>query len=128
MSTLTQDVREYRMLTGGESLDAEIGQRFESVNSYTGEVWATAPEAGGADVDRAVRAARQALDDGPWGRMTGADRARILRRLADLIAERGPELAKVETTDNGKLLREMAGQLALLPDWYHYFAGAADKI
>jgi aldehyde dehydrogenase (NAD+) len=123
-----EETREYRMLVGGEWVRALSGKTFESVNPYTGRVWATAPEAGEEDADRAVRAAREAFDEGPWGRMTGTERARLMRRLAKLIAENAENLAVVESTDNGKLLREMAQQLGALPEWYYYFAGAADKI
>jgi aldehyde dehydrogenase (NAD+) len=122
------EVREYRMLVGGEWVEANAGKTFESVNPYTGRVWATVPEAGDEDVDRAVGAAREAFDEGPWGKMTGTERARLMRRLADLLAENAQDIAVVESTDNGKLLREMSGQLAALPEWYYYFAGAADKV
>ncbi|MGW4206074.1 aldehyde dehydrogenase, partial [Streptomyces sp. NPDC004726] len=122
------EVRDYRMLIGGEWHDSATGARFDSVNPYTGEVWASAPLAGPDDVDRAVSAARQAFDHGPWGRMTGTERARLIRRLAELIAAEADALAAVETTDNGKLIREMGSQLQRLPEWYYYFAGAADKI
>ncbi len=123
-----EETRRYEMLVGGEWVEARSGATLESVNPYTGRVWATAPEAGEEDVDRAVRAARQAFDEGPWGRSTGTERARLMRRLAELIAENAGALAAVETTDNGKLLREMEGQMRALPEWYYYFAGAADKI
>ena len=86
------------------------------------------PEAGEADVDAAVRAARSAFDEGPWGRMTGTERARLMRRLATLLDENAERLAIVESTDNGKLIREMGGQLKSLSEWYYYFAGAADKL
>ena len=122
------EVREYKMLIGGEWVDARSGKTFESVNPYTGRVWATAPEADEEDVDAAVRAAREAFDQGPWGKMTGTERARLMRNLADLIAENADDIAVVESTDNGKLIREMGGQLNALPEWYYYFAGAADKI
>jgi len=124
----TDGIRNYKMLVGGEWVDASSGKTFESVNPYTGRVWATAPEAGEEDVDRAVRAAREAFDEGPWGTMTGTERARLLRRLAELIADNAESIARVESTDNGKLLREMGGQMNALPEWYYYFAGAADKI
>lgn len=124
----SEEVRGYKMLVGGDWVDARSGKIFESINPYTGRVWATAPEAGEEDVDRAVRAAREAFDEGPWGRMTGTERARLLRRFADLLAESAERIAVVESTDNGKLLREMGGQLKVLPEWYYYFAGAADKI
>jgi (Z)-2-((N-methylformamido)methylene)-5-hydroxybutyrolactone dehydrogenase len=120
--------REYEMLVGGEWTGARSGKTFESINPYTGRAWATAPEADEDDVDRAVRAAREAFDEGPWGRMTGTERARLMRRLAELVAENAESLAVVESTDNGKLLREMSGQLGAMPEWYYYFAGAADKI
>ena len=124
----TDGIRNYKMLVGGEWVDARSGKTLESVNPYTGRVWATAPEAGEQDVDWAVRAARQAFDEGPWGEMTGTERARLLRRLAELIADNAESIARVESTDNGKLLREMGGQMKALPEWYYYFAGAADKI
>ena len=120
--------RRYRMLIGGEWVDARSGETFESVDPFTGRVWAEIPNAGPEDVDAAVRAARAAFDDGPWPRLAGTERARLMRRLADLIAERAEEIAVVETTDNGKLIREMEGQLRGLADYYHWFAGAADKI
>ena len=122
------ETRDYKMLVGGEWVDALSGNTFESINPYTDRVWATAPEAGEEDVDRAVRAARAAFDEGPWGTMIGTERARLMRRLADLLTENAQELATVESTDNGKLLREMGGQLGALAEWYYYFAGAADKI
>ena len=121
-------VREYKMLVGGEWVDAYSGATFETINPYSGKVWATAPDAGTRDVERAVHAAREAFDSGPWGTMTGTQRARLIRRLAELIAQNAEAIALVESTDNGKLLREMNGQLKALPEYYHYFAGAADKI
>jgi (Z)-2-((N-methylformamido)methylene)-5-hydroxybutyrolactone dehydrogenase len=124
----TDEVREYKMLIGGEWVDARSGKTFESINPYTGRAWATAPEADEDDVDRAVRAAREAFDEGPWGKMTGTQRARLMRRFADLLAQNADDIAAVESTDNGKLIREMGGQLHALPEWYYYFAGAADKI
>jgi (Z)-2-((N-methylformamido)methylene)-5-hydroxybutyrolactone dehydrogenase len=120
--------RRYRMLIGGEWVEARSGETFASIDPFTGKAWAEIPRAGAEDVDAAVRAARAAFDDGPWPRMAGTERARLMRRLADLIAENAQEIAVVETTDNGKLIREMEGQLRGLADYYHWFAGAADKI
>ena len=113
---------------GGEWVDARSGATFETVDPYTARAWATVPRAGKEDVDAAVAAARAAFDDGPWPRMPARERARLLRRLADLVAERALDIATVEVTDNGKLLREMEQQLRGLPDYLHYWAGAADKV
>jgi acyl-CoA reductase-like NAD-dependent aldehyde dehydrogenase len=122
------EIREYRMLIGGKWVAARSGETFESINPYTGKPWARAPHAGEEDVAAAVAAARAALEEGPWSLATGTERARLLRRLADLLAENAEGLAVVETTDNGKLIREMSGQLKGLAEWYYYFAGAADKL
>src|ERR1700761_7585076 len=120
--------RRYRMYVDGEWVDAQSGETFGSVDPYTGETWAIVPRARAADVDRAVSAARRAFDEGPWRRMTAVERARLMRRLADVIAARAAEVGLVESLDNGKLLREMQGQLTALPAYYEYFAGAADKL
>src|SRR4051812_47074087 len=124
--TVSPSLKSYRMLIGGNWVEAQSGETFESVNPFTGQPWATAPRASGSDVDAAVGAARAAFDG--WRRTTGVERARLMRRLADLIAANASRIAVVETTDNGKLIREMEGQLRGLADYYHWFAGAADKI
>src|SRR3954467_4050888 len=120
--------RRYRMLIGGEWVDARSGDTFESVDPFTGRPWAGVPRAGPEDAHPPARPARPAFDDGPWPAMPATERARLMRRLADLIAENAERIAIVETTDNGKLIREMEGQLRGLADYYHWFAGAADKI
>jgi (Z)-2-((N-methylformamido)methylene)-5-hydroxybutyrolactone dehydrogenase len=122
---MSSALRDYRMLIGGEWVDAAAGETFDTVNPFTGRAWATVPRARAEDVDRAVQAARAAFGD--WRARAPVERARLLRRLADLIAENASRIAVVETTDNGKLIREMEGQLLGLADYYHYFAGAADK-
>jgi len=116
------------MLIGGDWVAARSGRTFDSIDPYTGEVWAAAPDAGADDVDAAVAAARGALERGPWHDATGAQRAAMMRELARLIERDSEELAAAETRDNGKLLREMRGQMAALPAWFHYFAGLADKL
>src|SRR3954452_10295136 len=120
--------RKYRMLIGGEWVDARSGATFASVDPFTGRPWADIPRAGPEDVDAAVRAARAAFDGGRWPAMSGTERARLMRRLAELIADNAERIAIVETTDNGKLIREMEGQLRGLADYYQYYAGAADKV
>ena len=114
------------MFIGGEWVDARSGATFESINPFTAKPWATIPRAGAEDVDAAVRAARGAFAS--WSRTTAVSRARMLRRLAELIEEHAARIARVETTDNGKLIREMEGQLRSLADYYQYYAGAADKV
>jgi (Z)-2-((N-methylformamido)methylene)-5-hydroxybutyrolactone dehydrogenase len=123
---IPRSLKRYRMLIGGQWVDAATGETFESVDPFTARPWALMPRAGRDDVDAAVRAARGAFET--WGRTPGVERARLMRRLAELISDNASRIAVVETTDNGKLIREMEGQLRGLADYYHYFAGAADKI
>ncbi|PXY27697.1 aldehyde dehydrogenase [Prauserella muralis] len=127
-SAMTATEPAYRqMYIGGKWVDAEAGETFETVDPYTGQVWARAPLAGAADVRKAVQAAEDALH-GPWGTMSATARGNLIRRLAQLIGEHAEDLASIETTDNGKVIRETRGQMAGLPATYEYFAGAADKI
>lgn len=117
----------YRMVIGGERVEARSGARFDTIDPYAQATWASAPDGDAADVDAAVAAARAALS-GPWGELTGFGRAALLRRLGDLVARDAERLALLETRDSGKLLREMAGQLAYIPQWFYYYSGLADKL
>jgi (Z)-2-((N-methylformamido)methylene)-5-hydroxybutyrolactone dehydrogenase len=111
----------------GAIRESDGSSRIPSVDPYTGEPWATVPNATASDVDRAVSAARAAFE-GPWRRMPGAERATILRRIAALVERDREHLARVESRDNGKLLRETMGVVGNLPRWFHWFAGAADRL
>jgi aldehyde dehydrogenase (NAD+)/betaine-aldehyde dehydrogenase len=107
---------------------AEDGATFESIEPATGHAWAQMPAAGAADVDRAVAAAKRALEEGPWPALTPSARGKLLWRLGDLLAERAGEFAALETRDTGKVIRETGGQAAYVAQFYHYFAGLADKL
>lgn len=124
----SSDVRSYRMLIGGEWRDAADGDTFESIDPYTGRAWARVPRAGAADVDAAVRAARRAFDAGPWAGMLPAQRARLLRNLGSLLEGQVDELAHVQVLENGKLIREVAGQTKGLAAHCYYFAGMAESL
>ncbi|WP_299592665.1 aldehyde dehydrogenase [uncultured Tateyamaria sp.] len=117
----------YLLYIDGEFRSAENDSTLPSENPFTGEVWAEVPSASESDVDSAVKAARKALS-GPWGQMTARERGKLLGKLADLLAQNAELLGILEAKDNGKLLKEMSGQTQYLPEWFHYFAGAADKL
>jgi len=117
----------FKMFIAGEFVSARSGDVFTSENPYLGEPWASVPDGGVADVDLAVAAARSAFD-GVWSETSGFERARLLRRLGDLLGQNAERLARLEVQDSGKLYREMIGQLQYLPQWYYYYAGLADKI
>src|SRR5205823_2287563 len=88
-------------------------------------VVATYPKASPADVDRAVSAARRAFDDGPWPRMAGAERARALQRVAELIRRDAGELARMETLESGKPISQAEGEVAGTAELWDYAATLA---
>ena len=121
-------MKRYRLLIDGQPTEAAGGNRFETHNPYTGQVWAEIPRCDASDVDRAVQAAHRALTSGPWAELTATQRGALMRKLGDLITRDAAELAATEVRDNGKLLAEMQGQLNYIPQWYHYYGGLADKL
>lgn len=121
------DIQPFDMLIDGEWVQASNGQTFESSNPATNTVWATVPEATEADVDRAVIAAKNALE-GEWGAMTPTARGKCLHRLGDLLAAHSEELGRIETQDTGKMFKETAWQATYIAEYLHFYGGAADKI
>jgi acyl-CoA reductase-like NAD-dependent aldehyde dehydrogenase len=118
----------YRLLVGGEDVDAASGATLQALNPTTGQPWADVALGGVEDVDRAVRAARAAFDDERWRGLSPTRRGRLMMRFADLVAARAEEIAAIEVADNGKLYKEMLAQLRVIPDWLYYFGGLADKV
>jgi len=116
------------MLIDGAWVDASDGGQFETRNPATNEIWAKVPEATAEDVDRAVRAAHEAYLNGPWSRLSATQRGHCLRRLADLLAEHSERLGAIETRDTGKLFAETRWQAKYISEFFHFYAGAADKI
>lgn len=128
MQQRDDQIRHYQAFINGEWVDAASGARFDSEDPFTAKVWATLPRCGEEDVDRAVKAARAALERGPWAEMHPTARGALLRKFGDLIAREADRLALTEVRDNGKLWAEMRGQCGYLPQWFYYFGGLADKI
>ncbi|WP_461535020.1 aldehyde dehydrogenase [Spongorhabdus nitratireducens] len=118
----------FRMYIDGAWCDAESGQTYDSLDPADGKPWAAFPDAGEADVDRAVTAADTAFHSSEWRSLTATARGKLLRKLGDLIAENTESLARLESKDNGKLIRETRGQVSYLPEFFYYTAGLADKI
>lgn len=122
------DIRDYQMLIDGGWSGAADGGMFDSINPATGTVWARIPEATAADVDRAVQAAHGAFSAGPWAEMTPTARGRLLRNLAELLAEKSEALGRTETVDSGKMFTETRWQAKYISEFFHFYAGCADKI
>lgn len=118
-----------KMLIGGEWVDSASGKTFETINPATGDTICQVAEGDKADVDRAVAAARKAFESKPWARMSGADRGRLLYKLADLIEAHRDELAALESLDNGKPIRDSYNaDIPLTAAVYRYYAGWTDKM
>jgi len=117
-----------RLLIGGQWVEAASGKTFDTVNPATGETLARVAEGDGEDVNRAVSAARAAFD-GPWARMTAAERGAVLYKIADLIEAHAATFAQLETLDNGKpyatALRDDVGGTV---EYFRYYAGWPTKI
>jgi betaine-aldehyde dehydrogenase len=112
----------------GQWVDAESGKTFATPNPSTGETLAEVAEADKADVDKAVAAARRAFE-GKWSRMSARDRGRLLYKLSQLIEAKSQELAALETSDNGKPIKEsLYIDLPGVVENFEYFAGWATKI
>ncbi|MBM9459410.1 aldehyde dehydrogenase family protein [Nocardioides sp. zg-536] len=116
----------YGLFIGGEFVEGS-GASFKTINPATEETLAEVAQADEADVDRAVRAARQAFRG--WSRMPGSERAKYLFRIARIIQERGRELAVLETIDNGKPIKESRDvDVPTAAAHFFYYAGWADKL
>jgi aldehyde dehydrogenase (NAD+) len=122
-------IRQTQLFIGGQWVPARSGKTFVTVNPATEEPIADVAEGDAADVEAAVRAAREAFDNGPWPRMDARARGRLIHRLCDLIEEEIDELAALEALDNGKPVNDARlGDIPLALDCLRYYAGWADKI
>jgi acyl-CoA reductase-like NAD-dependent aldehyde dehydrogenase len=117
-----------KLLIGGEWCDAADGATLERRSPAHDHVVAVYAKAGVADAIRAISAARQAFDKGDWPRMKGADRARVLRNVAEGILARRHELALMETLENGKPLAQSLSEIEGAADLWHYAATLARNL
>jgi phenylacetaldehyde dehydrogenase len=121
--------RQHRMLIDGRFVLAASGKTFPVYNPASGEVVAHVPEAEQEDVDRAVNAARNAFDNGPWSKMTTSQRGQLIWKVADLLEANLEEFAEIESLDNGKPFSvAKVADLPLAIDMFRYMAGWSTKI
>ncbi|MRG84868.1 aldehyde dehydrogenase [Salinibacillus xinjiangensis] len=117
-----------KLFIGGEWVESASGRMIEVVDPATEEVWARVPEGNGEDIDRAVKAARQAFDKGPWRRMSTYERAELMREMASLLKSNAEFLGEIESRETGKPVHRTKQDATGLHQWWHYYAGMADKI
>ncbi len=118
-----------KLLINGKRVDAAGGETFEVLDPSDNSVLTRVPKGEKEDIDRAVKAARNAFENGPWRKMTVSERGKLIWKLADLIEQRTEEFAQLETLDNGKPLAiARAADVPLTVDHFRYYAGMATKI
>jgi len=121
-------VSDQKLFINGKWVNSISGKTFATLNPSTGQEICQVAEADSADVDLAVKAARKAFESGPWKKMSAAERGRRINKLADLMEQNLPELAALESLDNGKPLRDsLNADLPLSIKAYRYYAGWCDK-
>lgn len=116
------------LVIGGQSLTEGSDGFGETRDPATGAVLARFAKAGEPEVNAAVAAARKAFDSGPWGRMRPFERGRILQRIGTLMLERRDEIARLESQDSGKPLRDAYWEVDCSARFFEYYGGAADKL
>src|SRR6185369_8100109 len=111
----------------GQWVQAASGETLPVIDPSTGEVFEQLARGNAVDIDRAVAAARAALN-GPWGRLTATERGRILLKMSDLILARTEELAQLEARDTGKPLSQARNDITVAARYCEFYGGAADKV
>ncbi len=124
--TATAGSAKTQLLIGNDWLDSASGETYIDSNPATAATLAQVASASREDVDRAVKSARKAFD-GKWSTMAASRRAKIIYKIAQLIAERSGELALLEVRDNGKSLATAKGELGAIVDTFEFYAGAVTK-
>lgn len=112
----------------GEWVLSASNQTIDVINPATEEAFDTIAAGNAADIDDAVKAAREAFDHGPWPKMSGAERASILRKMAAIINDRLDELAAIEVKDNGKPFPEAQWDIEDTAGTFEYYAGLAEQL
>eukprot|EP00073_Rattus_norvegicus_P011093 NP_001178707.1 probable 10-formyltetrahydrofolate dehydrogenase ALDH1L2 [Rattus norvegicus] len=119
----------YQCFINGQFVDAEDGETYATINPTDGTTLCRVSYASLADVDRAVAAAKDAFENGEWGRMNARDRGRLMYRLADLMEENQEELATIEALDSGAVYTlALKTHIGMSVQTFRYFAGWCDKI
>jgi aldehyde dehydrogenase (NAD+) len=119
--------QKYQLFIDGKWRDASNGATMPAINPYNQEIHGIIPVASLADVEQAIAAARRAFDT-VWSRTTPGERAKLLNKAADLLDADADRMALLETTDNGKVIRETYSQMGYAARIFRYYAGWADKM
>jgi len=122
-----EPIAAYDLYIGSKWVAPRSGERFATYNPYTQQPWATIAQADAEDVAQAIATARRTFNE-VWRHRSGMERGKLLYRLADLVDASAGRIGRMETTDNGKVIRETTSQAHFLARTLRFYAGYADKI
>lgn len=117
----------YPLFINGRFVESRSGKRFETINPYKRQPWATLVDATSADVEDEIRSARQAFDT-MWRATPGVERGRLMARLAELLEADAARMGLLESTDNGKVIRKTRAPMVFAARQYRFFGAYADKL
>jgi len=115
-------------LIGGAFVAPASGEELDVRSPLDGAVFASIAASGPDDVDAAVQAARTAFDTGAWGALTATERGRLMQKMSDAILAEAEPLARLESRDNGKPLKQARADMVACARYFEYYGGAADKV
>ncbi len=127
-SSATTRAQTYRMYVDGEWIESSSGKTFPVYDPSTEEIIAEVPDSNAKDVDRAVAAAKDAFENGPWGSSTAQERGRVLFKLADAVRQNAAVLAELEARNSGKPIVEAEYDLGDVATCFEYYGGLATKV
>src|SRR4051812_26076261 len=125
---MTWTANRTELLIGGAWRPSSTGETIPVLNPSDGQVAGEIGRASADDIDAAVRAAREAVDGGAWGRMPAVERGRLLTKLAMAVQDRFDDLAAAEALDTGKPIRQARADITALARYFEFYGGAADKV
>jgi betaine-aldehyde dehydrogenase len=125
---MSAPAQKYKMFINGEWVASDSGKTFPVYDPSTEQVIAEVPDANAKDVDRAVAAAKDAFENGPWATITAQDRGRVLFKLADAVRQNTPALAELECRNTGKPIVEAEYDIGDVATCFEYYGGLATKV
>src|ERR1017187_7731685 len=128
MSSSATQTQAYQMYVNGEWIASSTGKTFPVYDPSTEEIIAEVPDANAKDVDRALAAAKDAVENGPWGSSTAQERGRVLFKLADAVRQNTAALAELEARNSGKPIVEAEYDMADVVTCFEYYGGLATNV
>jgi aldehyde dehydrogenase (NAD+) len=124
----TETPLEFRNLIGGQWREASGGRSLDMYSPSDGQAFATIARGTAEDVDAAVKAARHALEEGAWGKLTAVERGRLMMKLGEAILAHHEELSQLEARDCGKPMKQARADITAAARYFEFYGAAADKV